>query len=69
MTNIDQVLTLKDGKQIAVPASVRIVMLVRATVADIKPGQYFFLPNGKRVSVGILASTIIVGSNRVDFAM
>jgi hypothetical protein len=51
------------------PANVRIVMLVPATVADIKPGQYFLVPNGKPSSLATLASTIIVGSNSVDFAM
>ena len=68
----NQVLTIKytDGeKKIAMPANVRIVMLVPATVADIKAGQYFLVPNGKPQSLGTLASTIIVGSNGVDFAM
>jgi hypothetical protein len=72
LDNKDQVLTIKhtDGeKEIAMPANVRIVMLVPATVADIKPGQYFLVPNGKPSSLATLASTIIVGSNSVDFAM
>jgi hypothetical protein len=51
------------------PANVRIVTLVPATVADIKAGQYLLVPNGKPQSLATLASTIIVGSNRVDFAM
>jgi hypothetical protein len=72
LDNKDQVLTIKytDGeKTMAMPANVRIVMLVPATVADIKAGQYFLVPNGKPSSLGTLASTIIVGSNSVDFAM
>ena len=70
--NENQVLTIKhtDGeKKMAMQANVRIVMLVPATVADIKGGQYFLVPNGKPTSLGTLASTIIVGSNGVDFAM
>jgi len=69
LDNKDQVLTIKytDGeKTIAMPANVRIVMLVPT---DIKAGQYCLVPNGKPSSLGTLASTIIVGSNRVDFAM
>jgi hypothetical protein len=72
LDNENQVLTIKhtDGeKKIAIPASVRIVMLVPATVADIKAGQYFLVPNGKPTSLGTLATTVIVGSNRADFAM
>jgi hypothetical protein len=72
LDNENQVLTIKhtDGeKRIAMPANVRIVMLVPATVADIKPGQYFLVPNDKPTSLGTLASTIIVGSNGVNFAM
>ena len=68
----NHVLTIKytDGeKKIAMPANVRIVILVPATVADIKASQYFLVPNGKQHSLGTLASTIIVGSNRDDFAM
>jgi hypothetical protein len=56
-------------KKITMPADVRIVLLAPATVAGIKAGQYFLVPNGKPVSLGTLASTIIVGSNSVDFAM
>jgi hypothetical protein len=59
-----------DGEStIAVPTSVRVVMLVPATAADIKPGEYFFVPNASPTSLASSASTIIVGSNRVDFAM
>ena len=68
----NQVLTIKytDGeKKLAMPANVRIVMLVPATVTDIKAGQYFLVPNGKPQSLATLAPTIIVGSDRVDFAM
>jgi hypothetical protein len=68
----DHVLTMKYSggeKKITMPADVRIVLLSPATVADIKAGQYFLVPNGKPVSLGTLASTIVVGSNSVDFAM
>jgi hypothetical protein len=68
----DHVLTIKytgGEKKITMPANVRIVLLSPATVADIKAGQYFLVPNGKPVSPGTLASTIIIGSNSVDFAM
>jgi hypothetical protein len=68
----NQALVIKnpDGEStIAVPTSVRVVMLVPATAADIKPGEYFFVPNASPTSLGSSASTIIVGSNRVDFAM
>ena len=71
-SNANQALVIKnpDGETtIAVPASVRVVMLVPATAADIKPGQYFFVPNASPTSLGASASTIIIGSNRVDFAM
>jgi hypothetical protein len=66
----DQFLTMKYSggeKKMTMPANVRIVLLVRATVADIKAGQYFLVPNGTPVSLGTLAST--TGSNSVDFAM
>jgi hypothetical protein len=72
LDNENQVLTIKhtDGeKKMAMPANVRIVMLVPATVADIKAGQYFLVPNDKPTSRGTSASTIIVGSDGVDFAM
>lgn len=67
-----QVLTIKytDGeKKMNLPPNVRIVTLVPATTADIKAGQYFLVPNGESRSQSTLASTIIVGSNSVDFAM
>jgi hypothetical protein len=52
-----------------VPEDVRVVVVTPATVADIKAGQYCFIPNGRQVSTGMVAPTIIVGSNSVDFAM
>ena len=72
LDNEANVLTIKHtyGEyKITIPANLRIVMLVPATVADIKTGQYFLVPNGKPESLGTLASTIIVGSNSIDFAM
>ena len=72
LSNANQALTIKnlDGvTTIAVTASIRVVMLVPATAADIKPGQYFFAPNASPTSLGASASMMIVGSNRVDFAM
>ena len=72
LDNEANVLTIKytyGENKITIPANVRIVMLVPATVADIKTGQYFLVPNGKPESLGTLASTIIVGSNSIDFAM
>jgi hypothetical protein len=72
LDNEANVLTIKytyGENKITIPANVRIVMLVPATVADIKAGQYFLVPNGKPESLGTLASTIIVGSNSIDFAM
>lgn len=72
LSSANQALMIKnlDGvTTIAVPASITVVMLVPATAADIKPGQYFFAPNASPTSLGASASTIIVGSNRVDFAM
>jgi len=44
-------------------------MLVPATAADVQAGQYFLAPKGKQVSLGVLASTIIVGNDSADFAM
>jgi hypothetical protein len=68
----DHVLTMKytgGEKKMTIPANVRIVLLSPVTVADIKAGQYFLVPNGKPVSLGTLASTIIVGGNSADFAL
>ena len=72
LDNEANVLTIKytySENKITIPANVRIVMLVPATVGDIKTGQYFLVPNGELTSLGTLASTIIVGSNSIDFAM
>ena len=46
-----------------IPASAdaRIVAVTPATIADITPGQKFFVPNGRPVSFGIVAPTIILG--------
>lgn len=71
-TNDDQTLVIKyneNEEKLTVPTNVRVVMLVPTTVAYIKVGQYIFVPNSKMVSMGTLASTIIVGSNSADFAM
>jgi hypothetical protein len=56
-------------KKITMLADVRVVMLVSATVADIKVGQYFFIPDSTPTSLSTLASTIVVGSDHIDFAM
>jgi hypothetical protein len=56
-------------ERIIMPADVRVVMLVPTTVADIKAGQYFFIPDSTPTSLSTLASTIVVGSDRIDFAM
>jgi len=72
LANGDQALTIKykeSEKKITAPANVRVVMLVPATAADVKAGQYFLAPKGKQVSLGVLASTIIVGNDGADFAM
>jgi hypothetical protein len=64
------IMKYRDGKKtIPVPANIRVVMVVPATVADIKPGQNFFVPNGYQTSLGTEALTIIVGTNSADFAM
>ena len=72
LDSANQVLTIKstDGeKKMNLSANIRIVMLVQAATADIKAGQYLLVPNGEPQSLGTLASTIIVGTNSVDFAM
>jgi len=72
LSNDTQALTIKyEGgeKKISLSANVRVVNFVSATVSEIKPGLYFFVPNSKPVSQGTLASTLIIGSDRVDFAM
>jgi len=72
LANGDQTVTIKykeSENKITALANVRVVMLVPATATDVKAGEYFFAPNGKKVSVGMLASTIIVGNDSADFAM
>jgi hypothetical protein len=60
----------KEGEEkITMPPDVRVVRLVPATVADIKAGQYFFIPDSTPTSLHTLASTIVVGSDSIDFAM
>jgi hypothetical protein len=64
------VIRSKEGEErITMPPDIRVVMLVPATFADIKAGQYFFIPEGTPTSLGTLAATIVVGSDSVDFAM
>jgi hypothetical protein len=64
------VIKREEGEErITMPADVRVVMLVPATVADIKAGQYFFIPDSSPTSISTLASTIVVGTDRIDFAM
>jgi hypothetical protein len=64
------VIKRKEGeKKIAMLPDVRVVMLVPATVAEIKAGQYFFIPDSSPTSGSTLASTIVVGSDSIDFAM
>ncbi|KRQ94206.1 hypothetical protein CQ12_25805 [Bradyrhizobium jicamae] len=70
--NVDQTLTIKNPggqKRMAMPTNVKVVMLVATAVADIKVGQYFLVPDANPTSLGTIASTIIVGSDRADFAM
>ena len=64
------IMKYRDGeKTIPTPANIRVVMVVPATIAEIKAGQNFFVPNGHQTSLGTEALTIIVGSNSADFAM
>jgi len=62
------VMKYKDGeKTINVPANVEVVMFVPATVADIKAGEKFFVPRGKKLDNGAVeAGVIIIGSKGVD---
>ena len=62
------VMKYKDGeKKIAVPANVEVVMFVPATAADIKAGQKFFVPRGKKLEDGTIeAGVIVIGSHGVD---
>jgi len=59
----------EEEETMTIPPNVRVVRLVPAAVADIKAGQYFFIPDSSPTSVSTLASTIIVGSDSIDFAM
>jgi hypothetical protein len=62
------VMKYKDGeKTIIVPANVEVVMFVPATVADIKAGEKFFVPRGKKLPDGAVeAGVIIINSGGVD---
>jgi outer membrane lipoprotein SlyB len=62
------VMKYKDGeKKVVVPPNTAVVMFAPATVADIKAGQKFFVPNAKKMEDGTLETpVIIVGSNGVD---
>jgi hypothetical protein len=70
VSNDGQILTMKykDGeKKVMVPANVEVVMFAPATLADIKPGQKFFIPNGKKLDDGTIeVAAIVIGSNGVD---
>jgi hypothetical protein len=70
VSNDGQTLTMKykDGeKKVMVPPGIEVVMFVPATVADIKAGQKFFVPNAKKLDDGTLESgVIVIGSNGVD---
>jgi hypothetical protein len=61
------VMKYKDGeKKVVVPANVEVVMFAPATVADIKAGQKFFVPNAKKLDDGTLETpVIVVGTNGV----
>ncbi len=62
------VMKYKDGeKTIIVPANVEVVMFVPATVADVKAGEKFFVPRGKKLPDGAVeAGVIIINSRGVD---
>ena len=70
VSNDGQTLTMKykDGeKKVMVPPGTEVVMFAPATVADIKAGQKFFIPNAKKLDDGTLESgVIVIGSNGVD---
>jgi len=61
------VMKYKDGeKKVVVPANTEVVMFAPATVADIKAGQKFFVPNAKKLEDGTAETpVIIIGSNGV----
>jgi hypothetical protein len=58
----------KDGeKKIIVPADTEVVMFVPAATSDIKAGQKFFVPRGKKLDDGTVESGfLIIGSRGVD---
>jgi len=69
VSNDGQILVMKykDGeKKILVPPDVQVVMFAPAAVADIKAGQKFFVPNGKRAEDGTIETPVIVaGTNGI----
>lgn len=62
------IMKYKEGeKKIVVPADVEVVMFAPAAVADIKAGQKFFVPRGKKLDDGTIESgVIVIGSRGVD---
>ena len=62
------VMKYKDGeKNVIVPPNTAVVMFAPATVADIKAGQKFFVPNAKKMEDGTMETpVIVVGTNGVD---
>ena len=62
------VMKYKDGeKKVVVPPNTAVVMFAPATVADIKAGQKFFVPNAKKLDDGSAETpVIIIGGNDVD---
>jgi hypothetical protein len=62
------VMKYKDGeKNVIVPPNTAVVIFAPATVADIKAGQKFFVPNAKKMEDGTMETpVIVVGTNGVD---
>jgi hypothetical protein len=62
------VMKYKDGeKTIIVPPETQVVMFAAASKADIKAGEKFFVPRGKRSGDGgVEAGIIVIGSHGVD---
>ena len=63
VSNDGQILVMKykDGeKKIFVPPDVQVVMFAPAAVADIKAGQKFFVPRGKKLDDGTIETPIII---------
>jgi hypothetical protein len=62
------VMKYKDGeKNVIVAPNTAVVMFAPATVADIKAGQKFFVPNAKKMEDGTMETpVIVVGTNGVD---